>query len=304
MGWRQPDVGSLFSPALEELLGPARAADEPLDRRHRDIARSVQAMYEEAFFHLLDTPARALRARQPGARRRLRHEFGRQRQGGRDARHSSVSTSSPRRAMRAARSARRYRLAQGRRCCSPSPSDAPLCATSLTASARSSGDGPRLSGARIRLRTRSTTCLSSARETPDGSWLLGRARLPTRIACARRTAAAVARWEGGRLVPGSDGMGASRARQPLDPRRSAPRRHEGDPQPQDQAAGDLPPVRALGAQGACCRMVRGGRRCAVHDAGVPDPRREARARFRPSPTSTARAGCRRCIARPIRATSD
>jgi carbamoyltransferase len=49
-----PHVGALFSPELEELLGPARKRDEPLEQRHRDLARSVQAMYEEAFFHLLD----------------------------------------------------------------------------------------------------------------------------------------------------------------------------------------------------------------------------------------------------------
>jgi carbamoyltransferase len=50
-----PHVGTLYSPALEELLGPGRQQDEPLSDRHRDLARSVQAMYEEAFFHLLDT---------------------------------------------------------------------------------------------------------------------------------------------------------------------------------------------------------------------------------------------------------
>jgi carbamoyltransferase len=50
-----PHVGTLFSPVLVELLGPARQEDEPLSDRHRDLARSVQAMYEEAFFHLLDT---------------------------------------------------------------------------------------------------------------------------------------------------------------------------------------------------------------------------------------------------------
>jgi carbamoyltransferase len=49
-----PDVGTLYSPALEELLGPARKADEPLDQRHKDMARSAQAMYEEAFFALLE----------------------------------------------------------------------------------------------------------------------------------------------------------------------------------------------------------------------------------------------------------
>src|SRR5262249_8065124 len=47
-----PQVGDLFSPALERLLGPRRTPDDPLDDRHRDIARSAQVMYEEAFFNL------------------------------------------------------------------------------------------------------------------------------------------------------------------------------------------------------------------------------------------------------------
>jgi carbamoyltransferase len=50
----EPMVGELFSDALVELLGPARRKDEELTQRHKDIARSVQAMYEEAFFHLLN----------------------------------------------------------------------------------------------------------------------------------------------------------------------------------------------------------------------------------------------------------
>jgi len=49
-----PKVGVLHAPSLAELLGPPRGPDEPLGQRHRDIARSAQAMYEEAFFHLLD----------------------------------------------------------------------------------------------------------------------------------------------------------------------------------------------------------------------------------------------------------
>ena len=49
-----PLVGTLYSPRLEELLGPARNEKSELDQRHRDIARSIQAMYEEAFFHLLN----------------------------------------------------------------------------------------------------------------------------------------------------------------------------------------------------------------------------------------------------------
>ncbi|MBL9116069.1 MAG: carbamoyltransferase [Verrucomicrobiaceae bacterium] len=48
-----PEVGTLFSEGLEALLGPARKKDEPLEQKHRDLARSVQAMYEEAFFHML-----------------------------------------------------------------------------------------------------------------------------------------------------------------------------------------------------------------------------------------------------------
>jgi carbamoyltransferase len=48
-----PIFGNLFTPALEAMLGPARAS-EPLEQRHRDIAASVQAMYEEAFFHMLE----------------------------------------------------------------------------------------------------------------------------------------------------------------------------------------------------------------------------------------------------------
>jgi carbamoyltransferase len=50
---RSPEFGDLFSPDLEKLLGPRRQPSEPLEDRHRDIARSVQAMYEEALFHLI-----------------------------------------------------------------------------------------------------------------------------------------------------------------------------------------------------------------------------------------------------------
>lgn len=49
-----PEVGALYTPELEALLGPTRKPDEPLRQRHKDIARSAQAMYEEAFFALLN----------------------------------------------------------------------------------------------------------------------------------------------------------------------------------------------------------------------------------------------------------
>jgi carbamoyltransferase len=48
-----PSVGLLYRHALVDLLGPARQANEPLEQRHKDIARSTQSMYEKAFFALL-----------------------------------------------------------------------------------------------------------------------------------------------------------------------------------------------------------------------------------------------------------
>jgi carbamoyltransferase len=56
-----PEVGTLYTERLIELLGPARKSSEPLEQKHKDIASSVQAMYEEAFFALLQ----ALHARFP-----------------------------------------------------------------------------------------------------------------------------------------------------------------------------------------------------------------------------------------------
>jgi len=55
MAWEggYPELSKLYSPSLEELLGPARKADEELSEKHKDIAASAQAMYEEVFFGLL-----------------------------------------------------------------------------------------------------------------------------------------------------------------------------------------------------------------------------------------------------------
>ena len=62
-----PSIGTFYTPLLEELLGGARSEEQEIEQRHRDIARSMQAMYEEAVFHLLNhlysryrTPAIAL----------------------------------------------------------------------------------------------------------------------------------------------------------------------------------------------------------------------------------------------------
>jgi carbamoyltransferase len=48
-----PSGGRLWSDALAELLGPARDPAAPLEDRERDIARSAQVTYENAFFNLL-----------------------------------------------------------------------------------------------------------------------------------------------------------------------------------------------------------------------------------------------------------
>src|SRR4029077_4736339 len=48
-----PEVGRLYQHALTDLLGPPRVPSDPLEQRHKDIARSVQTMYEKAFFELL-----------------------------------------------------------------------------------------------------------------------------------------------------------------------------------------------------------------------------------------------------------
>lgn len=50
----EPTIGKVFSPALEELFGPARSRQQQLEALHWNIAASAQAMYEEAFFHILN----------------------------------------------------------------------------------------------------------------------------------------------------------------------------------------------------------------------------------------------------------
>jgi len=49
-----PVIGELFSTELENLLGPKRKKEEPVTQFHMDIAHSIQVMYEEALFHILD----------------------------------------------------------------------------------------------------------------------------------------------------------------------------------------------------------------------------------------------------------
>lgn len=57
MVWQggSPAIGTVYSPQLLELLGPARVPEDPIEDRHRDLAASMQAMYEEAFFAMANS---------------------------------------------------------------------------------------------------------------------------------------------------------------------------------------------------------------------------------------------------------
>ena len=249
-----PHVGTLFSPALEDLLGPARGKDEPLEQRHKDIARSVQAMYEEAFFHLLNSAARALSTGQPYTGRRLRDEFSSQRQG--QAEHTLQAGLCP--------IGSRRRRGRDRRC------DACVARTWRRASTTDCGSASALAGDVVAGRTVMDHAYLGPR-AEDGEiedLIAARAaelatqgcrieRLADEAELCRRTAAGNRRWHGRRLVPGPHGVGPARARQPLHRLRSASRRHERHPESQDQAAGKLPPLRTFDLAGACWRMVRG-----------------------------------------------
>ncbi len=50
-----PEIGILYSNKLSELIGPPRKSDAELTTRDYDLAHSIQARYEEVFFHILKT---------------------------------------------------------------------------------------------------------------------------------------------------------------------------------------------------------------------------------------------------------
>ncbi len=54
LAWAEgtPSVGRLFSPKLEELLGPARSPEAELSAHHEDVAASLQAVLEEHYLRL------------------------------------------------------------------------------------------------------------------------------------------------------------------------------------------------------------------------------------------------------------
>jgi carbamoyltransferase len=58
MSWREADrtpvLGRLFSERLEELLGPRRPTEAPLEQKHMDLAATLQARLEEVLFENLN----------------------------------------------------------------------------------------------------------------------------------------------------------------------------------------------------------------------------------------------------------
>jgi carbamoyltransferase len=57
MSWAEadktPTLGKMFSEEMPMRLGPARAAEEPLEQRHRNLAASLQARLEEVYLGML-----------------------------------------------------------------------------------------------------------------------------------------------------------------------------------------------------------------------------------------------------------
>ena len=49
----EPTMGRVFTAKLEELLGPARKPDEPVQAEHEALATSLQVVFEEAACHVL-----------------------------------------------------------------------------------------------------------------------------------------------------------------------------------------------------------------------------------------------------------
>jgi carbamoyltransferase len=50
----EPVIDTVYTSKLEALLGPARRPDEPVEARHEAIAASLQQVFEETVFHVLN----------------------------------------------------------------------------------------------------------------------------------------------------------------------------------------------------------------------------------------------------------
>jgi carbamoyltransferase len=57
----EPTIGPVYTKKLEELLGPARHPEDPLEPRHEAVAASLQVVFEETAFHVLNALHRKTR---------------------------------------------------------------------------------------------------------------------------------------------------------------------------------------------------------------------------------------------------
>ena len=227
------DVGiaRIWRSVLARARGASGTAPRPEDRsagsapRHRPLgAGHVRG----GIFPSARTVATALPARRSRPRRRLRHEFGRQRQRSGEQRLFDASTCNRRPATPGGAIGAAF-----------------ACGTSLAARVPSSWITP--IGARSFHRDEIAPLLAASANPRSTRPAASVEEISDEAELCRRTAAAIADGQGRWLVPRANGVGPARARQPLDRVRSAPRRHEGDPQCQDQAARIVPAIRAIGA---------------------------------------------------------
>jgi hypothetical protein len=191
-------LGRIYSDKLVDLLGSPRTRSQPIGQREMDIARSTQARY-----------------RHPGALDPPRDGRGKCSERGDERAHPARFPCRP--DVSSGSRLRRWHRHRGR----------------LSLLAHGDGargavrDDPRLLGPRISRLAHPPGDRGGGAEV---SYLPQRGR----AGCARRRL----HRRGGRggVVPGARGMGAARARQPLDPGQPGDRRHEGHHQPQDQEA--------------------------------------------------------------------
>ena len=215
-------------------MGPRRSPTDPLDDRHRDIARSAQAMYEEAFFHLL----RILQERSGLADLALAGGC----------------------AMNSVANGKVRRMTPFRRVYVQSAAgDAGGAIGAAFAVWHKLGGkrnfvmdhaywGPAFGAPEIaQIIAQYRSQISADGCTVD--------EIFDEATLCRRTAGAIAEGQGRRLVSGPNGMGAASTWQSLNTMRSAPCRYEGVAECQDQASRIVSAVRALGARRSRVGMV-------------------------------------------------
>ena len=258
----EPTIGRVFTPKLEQLLGPARRRDEPLQPKHEAIAASLQVAFERAEMHVLRHVYEATKNPAPLPGGRLRDEQRRQRQ---DPRAHAVSRrlhsagvrrqrhGARRRVRRLARVARpRRALRDGARLLGTEFDDCRDCGGAVRAGRGDSRRRLHASGAGT-TRTRSTT--GPRRRSPPGR---------------------VVGWFQGRMEWGARALGNRSI--VADP---AARGHARHHQHAHQVSRAVPAVRAVGGRRSHRRLLRRRRARSVHAAGLSDPARQTRRSCRP-----------------------